>query len=507
MHDINHDYNMRDLLEARAKSAPNKVMAVFDGREVRYGQFNAAVDRVAASLHEMGVRQGDRVLATLPNNIDMLYVYFAVAKVGAANVFVNPEYDEVLFNALLTAVKPKIVILDQANMAKLRTGAFEVEKVIWSQNGYSGDGMTPFSDLLRGDPDRLPRANIDPTDAVQYIFTSGTTGVPKACILSHRARLSLAQYVCRAIEATDEDRFFGCLPNYHGNVFFAILCGLVSGASFALVDRFSASSYWEQVRRFKATILILHCVPLNILLKAPPRDDDTWHGARAVLTVGGKWAEFVTRFSLNTAIASYGATEIGLASIGAVSRWNVTDTPTSFSGWVRDDQEVCAVRDDGQVAQPGEIGELRVRARVPFVTFSGYHTSEGIVAKPDATSWYQTGDLGYVSPTGELHFHGRKGDSVRVRGEFIPIEYLEAVIREHDAVHECAVTGKPSDVGEDELVVFVQVENQRRLSQEDVIQYLESRVPRFMVPSVVEFVSEFPRSAATMKIQKKKLLA
>jgi acyl-coenzyme A synthetase/AMP-(fatty) acid ligase len=497
-----------ELLEDRARCRPGKVMGAFEDREVRYGEFNSAVDRVAASLHELGVRHGDRVIATLPNGLDMLYLYFAVAKLGAANVFINPEYDAGLFNRLVKALQPAAVVLDEINMAKLRAGPSDAVRIRWPGGEEGFPGEISFARLLKGDATRIPKVRIEPGDAVQYIFTSGTTGLPKACILSHCARLALCEQINRSLEATDEDRFFGCLPNYHGNVFLAILGGMLAGGSFALAERFSASRYWDQARRFHATILVLHLVPLNVLLKAAPRSDDSWHPARAVLTVGGKPGEFLRRFGLNTALVGYGSTEAGgLTALGAISRWQAPDIPSSYSGRVRDDLEVRIMRDDGERARAGEAGEIYVRPRIPFVMFNGYHGADGHVVSPPEQSWHRTGDLGSIDPADNLHFHGRATDAVRVKGEFVPIEYLESLIREHEAIEECAVMGVRSDVGDEDLVVYVKTKAPGSLSQDDVIDYLSPRVPRFMVPQIVEFVADFPRTAATMKIQKSKLRA
>lgn len=495
-----------ELLEDRARGRPSKVMAVLEGRDLRYGEFSLAADRVAASLYELGVRPGDRVLATLPNGLEMLYLYFAVAKLGAVNVFVNPDYEQGLFRRLVESLSPKVMVLDEKNMAKVRGWDRHSRLVAWPESSPSNHDERAFHSLLAGDPAAWPRATILSSDPVQYIFTSGTTGLPKACILSHRARLSVSAQLNRALGATDEDRFFGCLPNYHGNVFLAILGGVLAGGSFALTERFSASRYWDQVRRLHTTILVLHQVPLNLLLKAAPRSDDSWNTARAVVTVGGKPAEFLRRFGLNTAVVGYGSTEAGgFTSLGAVSRWQAPQVPATYSGKVRDDLEVRTVGSDGASLSIGAAGEIQVRPRTPHVTFDGYLTADGVRNPPDSRSWYSTGDLGSLESDGSLHFLGRATDTVRVKGEFVPVEYLESLVREIEAVEECAVIGLRSELGDDDLAIFIKPKIADGLRREDVIDYLSSKAPRYMVPDIVEFVSDFPRSPSTLKIQKGRL--
>jgi len=504
--DDNTGTTLPELLESRARSHPGRIFAVLESAEIRYGDFKASVDRVAASLHALGVARGDRVVCTLPNGSEMLYTLFAVARLGAVNVFINPQYDAELFGKVARSVEPRAYILDAENMAKARHLALPGARVVGGQ-GQPVAGELAYASLLAGNPAQLPPARVQPGDPFQYIFTSGTTGLPKACILSHHARLSLSEHVVRLFGATDEDRFFGCLPNYHGNLYFAIFGALLTGGSFALAERFHASQYWEQVRRFQATLLILHAVPMNILLAAPVRDNDSHHPARGVLTVGGRFQEFGSRFGLNTVMVSYGATEVGLTALGVLPSWTARNTPASYAGRVRDDHEVRIVRENGSIAARQELGEIQVRARVPFTIFSGYHTPQGRQGSADGLQWYRTNDLGMFDEQGVLHFHGRRGESVRVKGEFVPVEYLESMIRRHPLVEDCAVLGVASELGDQDLVVFVQKPENPALSGEELVEFLLPRVPKFMLPKRVEFLVEFPRTPSTLKVQKNRLLA
>jgi len=500
------DTSVGELLDRRARSHPRRVFAVLADGEIGYGDFNATVNRVAAALHALGVAKGDRVVCTLPNGREMLYVFFAVARLGAVNVFINPQYDVGLFGAVAGSIQPKAYILDADNMAKVRQLGLAGQRIVGAGGEVGEAGELAFQALLESDAADAPPVTVLPGDPVQYIFTSGTTGFPKACILSHRARLSLSEHVVRLFGARDEDRFFGCLPNYHGNLYFAILGGLIAGASFALADRFHASRYWDLVRSFQATVLVLHGVPMNILLQAPPGEQDRRHPARGVLSVGGRYKEFVARFGLNSVLVNYGATEVGLTSLAVLSSWAAARAPASFVGWVRDDHELRIVRDDGATAALGESGEIQVRARVPFTTFSGYHTADGPQGQADGLAWYSTHDRGSLGEDGALQFFGRMDDSVRVKGEFVPVDYLEGVVREHPAVEDCAVVGIPSDLGEQDLALFVQTRAGETLSGIELIEHLRPRVPKFMVPELVEFVPDFPRAPATLKIQKKRLV-
>lgn len=501
-----HDTNLRQLLEDRAESRADSVFAVFEHAQLSYGEFNGMVDTIAASLHMLGVAKGDRVVCALPNGLETMCVFFAVAKLGAVNVFVNSQYEADLFASVAGSVQPKAYIVDEENIAKLRQFDLPGARIVMGEDVSLMANELAYSILLQGDPNLVPPVRIDPGDPVQYIFTSGTTGLPKACVLSHRARLSLSAHVVRLFGATEKDRFFGCLPNYHGNIYFAILGALISGGSVAIANSFHARRYWDLVRQFEATLLVLHAVPLNILLTAAPRPDDADNTARGVLTVGGKFQEFVTRFGIDSVLLCYGATEVGLTTLGVLSGDAARGAPASYAGHVRDDHEVRIVRPDGAEAEQGEMGEIQVRARVPYTIFSGYHAAQSSSHRPDGSSWYHTNDRGAFDENGVLHFYGRLGESIRVKGEFVPVQYLESLVREHPAVEDCAAIGVASEIGDQDLIVFAQLRDGHAIAGDELIEFLKPRVPKFMVPKSVEFVAEFPRAPATLKIQKNRLL-
>ncbi|MGD9869220.1 MAG: class I adenylate-forming enzyme family protein [Hyphomicrobiales bacterium] len=499
---------LRGLLEEQARRIPRSTACRFEDVEIDYAGFNAAVDRVGAALHGLGVSKGDRVVIGMPNHLDMLVLFFAVAKLGAINVFLNPAYHAELLRRLVSTISPKAMVLDEATLDKLdeRSPGSPI-RIVWPEKRSEAADMG-YRDLAAADAGRLPQVDISPGDPVQFIFTSGTTGLPKACILSHRARLALCKHINRCFDATDEDCYLGCLPNYHGNVFLGLISSMLVGGCFALLPKFSASRYWDEVRRHNASILVLHLVPANILLNSPPDRRDRGHRVRGLFTVGGRIAEFLERFGVRTGLASYGSTEAGgLVSLAPVTHEEAAAKPSSYGGKVRDDMEVCIVDEHDQPLPYGETGEIIVRPRVPHVLFSGYSGQPEQTMQVCRNFWFHTGDLGVLSENGDLVFMGRARESIRVKGAFVPVEYIESLIRQHDSVTECALVGVPSKLGEQEIKAFIQPRSGFTLRESDIIEYLRERIPKSMLPASVEFVTDFPRAAATLKIQKNRLVA
>jgi len=508
-----------ELLALRAQESPDRPAYLSDGQVLTYGQLHRRADMLAAALANLGVAKGERVAMALPNGIDMVCLYFAIAKLGAVNVFVNRDYDAALLNELLDRLQPAAVILDSANLAKLDTrfNSGPAVRILWSDAnadaGLADAGVLRLHALLSGSPPAPPMIDVAPTDPVQFIFTSGTTGLPKACTLSHRARIGVSAHINHCLGVTRNDRYFVCLPNYHGNVFLGIIGALLAGGSCLIAERFSASRYWHQAEQGQATILVLHAVPLNMLLagaeeirekKAGPA---ACHGVRAVVTVGGRYTQFMERFGIPEAVLGYGSTEAGgLTSLARISQAEAMTLEAGYAGRVRSDLEVRVEGPDGVEMPAGCTGELLVRPRMPHMMFSGYHAQPEATAKAFRNGWYRSGDRGSLDAAGNLYFAGRDGDTVRVKGEAVPVEYLEGLIRECGQVEDCAVIGVSHALGDEELRVFVQCGSGDSLTADQLIDYLRPKVPKYMIPASIVFVASFPRSPATMKILKRKLL-
>jgi len=208
------------------------------------------------------------------------------------------------------------------------------------------------------------------------------------------------------------------------------------------------------------------------------------------------------------AVIGYGSTESGgLVALKALSASEATSWPATCVGAVRDDLEVrIGNRFDEEVAA-GETGEILVRPRMPYVISDGYYGLPEKALEARRNLWLHTGDLGYMETNERLHFVGRAREAIRVGGAFVPVEYLENLIRSLEEVVDCAVVGVPAELGDEEIRLFVQRRTPAELSADCVMSYLRAKVPKFMLPKSVEFLPAFPRSPGTLKIQKNKLVS
>jgi len=490
-----------------------ELFLLFQGKPYTYDEFDGLVNRVARALSRLGVRKEDRVGGFMPNCFEWLVLYFAVAKLGAANVFVNTQYDSELLEHALTVSDVKTVLVGSSlwpTYEKIRHKLNLAGAEVLVDDGEGGSdvkdsGTVPYEELLSGSSDPPADPGIRGKTPLQFIFTSGTTGLPKPCITSHRYLLSMTEHIAGLVKPTLEDRVLACLPNYHGNVYIGIFTALMGDAAAVVERRFSVSRYWEWVRRYGATILMLHITPMNMLLKQPAGPEDQDHPARAGIFLVGEGAlPFVKRFGLQTGLAMYGSTEAGgfctMSAFGPQSR-----PDPRWAGKPRDDAEVTILDENDEPVPPGTLGEIVIRDRIPHTLFSGYYNLAEKTAKACRNFWFHSGDMGYMDQAGSLYFVGRVEESIRVKGEFIPVDRLESCIRSHPDVLECAAVGVPSDIGEEDLKLYIQLHQKASLRPEDIAKHCEENLPKFMVPRYIEFVDGFPMASSAMKIQKVKL--
>ena len=245
---------------------------------------------------------------------------------------------------------------------------------------------------------------------------------------------------------------------------------------------------------------------MNILMKQPPRPDDPANPARAgIFLVGEAAIPFVRRFGLDIGLAMYGSTEAGgFCSMSAFGPQANHDP--RWAGKSRDDLEIEIWDRDDEVVPPGTEGEIVIRDKKAHTIFSGYHGMPEKIAKACRNFWFHSGDLGYMDQEGSLYFMGRVEESIRVKGEFIPVDKLENCVRQHPQVVECAAVGVPSDIGEQEINLYLKLADGAQESPEVIIEHCQQNLPRFMVPRYITYIDEFPLASSALKIQKVKLM-
>jgi crotonobetaine/carnitine-CoA ligase len=491
------EVTIREIMDRRARDEPEHIYCYFKNRAYTFGEIDDAVNRVANGLLELGLAAGDRVGLMLPSHPDHIVSIFALAKIGLVRVPVNVHLKGAALDYLFDQFEPRALIVDAAYEEQIRPvlQTRPIESIIW--RGASAKNGKTYSDLAGHANNRPPPIAPKTDDILALTPSSGTTGAPKGVLKSDRT-LRAGPMGTRALTGMKHgDVFFFWEALHHGAGVAVLIAAVIERITLAMVERFSASQFWAEVRRHQATHIHYLGGVLPMLLKQPANPGDKNHTVRIAWGGGCPlevWRPFEERFGVQIR-EGYGLSE--LITFVMIN----TDGPVGSVGKPLPYFDVKLIGDDGAEVSAGDTGEIVVRAREPGLQFLGYFRNPEAAAAALRGDWFCTGDIGRMDAHGYFYFAGRKKDSVRRRGVNISAWEVERVINEHEDVEECALIAVPSELGDDELLIYVKKVDGRDLDPRELIRWCEPRMPYFQIPRYVGFVDEFPKTP-TQRIRK-----
>jgi acyl-CoA synthetase (AMP-forming)/AMP-acid ligase II len=495
---------LTEMLSARARRHPDKLALIFKERRWSYAEFQREADRVANGLLRIGVKKGDRIAFFLPNCAEFLFSVFAVTKIGAVFVPLNPQYiaeeaDYVLQHseASVALTSPELLPLIESVRGRLGN----LKQVIVSGAGDFA-GALSWDQFLSGVVAEVPSIPIDPEDLASITYTSGTTDRPKGVMLSQYAYAFAPRMRAQGLGWNENDRVLCVLPLFHVNALCHTCIAMLSvGGSIVLTEKFSASRFWDEVREHGITTSSLMRTIPQILLSLPEKADDGDNPLRLIVTLLSPemHLRFEERFKL-TGVPSYSLTEDILSVIGPQ---NMPKEKLGSCG-VRLAPEVhrVAIHDENGHALPiGQAGEIVKQS--PTV-MKGYYKNSEATAKALKNGWLYTGDLGYLDADGYLYFVDRVKDMVRRGDENISSEEVERVLNSHPQVAESAVIAVPDLIRGEEVKAYIVLKpgaTPSSASPEDIWNFCKPHLAAFKVPRFLEYRDELPKTPSS-KVQK-----
>jgi carnitine-CoA ligase len=472
--------NLIELLADRARRRPELVVGtVEDQIPLADALRTAAGGALELGEHRLGkhrLGRGARVALVASNSTDYLIAWLSCVLAGAPVALVNPTYPADLLATMVDRLDPALVIAD-------RDTGFAAGRRVVPPAG--------FRSARPADPRRFPGAAADAAGLVSFMHTSGTTGVPKFCAQTHGYFLRLGRDMAAGLGLTSADRMLAPLPLFHINPFgYGIIGALHAGADALTLSRFSASGFWPTVIQHRITALALHAPPVEILKRATTAEDAHGHVVRTMFYADGV---FMSRFGVPHAVSGYGSTEA--AGVSHLRRWRLgEDIPADAGRHGGTPRPDIADRID-------EHGEILVRADQPNVLFAGYYADGRLDPALDGEGWFATGDLGRRDAEGGLVFVERAAESIRVKGEFVPIPFVEERLGAITALTDLALWKRPGTLADDELVLYVVAD----AVPVRAIREVNAGLPAFMRPAHVARVAAIPRDNAAGKVQRRLL--
>ena len=500
-----HDYTLHGILRSRCALRADQPMLFEGERRVSWKAFAAQADALAAALQARGIGTGDRVAIAARNGSGHVLLLFALARLGAVLVPLNPELGVGELRYMLTHAAVSAVVADAALVDKLLQALEGHAPQPWLALVHAAPGhdLPHLASLVAGAGDTpLPPPPAADLPCVM-IFTSGTTGFPKGVMHSHRNLLLVGEANLGRMRLQPHDRVLVVLPFFHVNALFYSLGGmLASGCALVLVDKFSASRFWQTVAETGTTAVNIIEAMGTILASRDRAEYRPDHRLRVVYGVRqNAQAAFREDFGVQHLLSGFGMTEIPGVTCNPYgepakpgSMGVLAQHPDPQQAWA----ECRVVDDEGRDVGPDQVGELWVRTPVAML---GYFRDPEQTAAAFQDGWLKTGDLVRRDADGWFFYASRKKDIIRRRGENIAGAELDRTICAHPAVYEAAAIAVPSELGEDEILVAVVLKPGEQLDAAALADWCRERLAPHKVPRYVAFVEALPHTP-THKVAK-----
>ncbi|MCA6121385.1 ATP-dependent acyl-CoA ligase [Bradyrhizobium sp. WSM 1704] len=486
------DRILSTMLTRQAAQYGERTLFVFGETRWSYAETGAIAAASAARLLRAGIRTGDRVALMCSNRPEFLEVYLGCAWMGAVCVPINTALRGIQLSHVLRNSTPALLVIEAALTPAIATLEHDVAPpdLIWTV-GETAEPLAARQDMvpLPALGEGVAPAPLRPGDTVAILYTSGTTGPSKGVCCPQAQMFWWGVYSARALGIVEGDVLFTTLPLFHTNALNAFYQALLNGCTYVLEPKFSASGFWAAARRHNATVGYLLGAMAVMLLAQPPSADDAAHGVRVALGGGvpGQFhAPFLARFGVPL-LDGYGSTETNFVFAGTIP----SDRPGTM-GHLAEGIEACIVDADDAVLPDGVAGELLLRACEPFAFATGYFGMADKTVEAWRNLWFHTGDRVVRDADGHYRFIDRMKDSIRRRGENVSSWEVEQVLLTHPAIAACAVYPLPSELGEDEVAVAIQLEGSHVLDAADVVRHCEGRMAHFAIPRFVRIVGQMP---------------
>lgn len=472
------------LEQAAAHTGESIAVRVAD-RAFTFAELQSRVDALSQHLAGAGVAPGTRVAVLMANRVEFVVTVHAVSRLGAATVLLSPAWKSAEVAHALELTAPGYAVADTEGTSLLaeRLGS-----------GRVADVDTLGLDALTESPMPGPTAHVEIAGNAEavLVFSSGTTGLPKAVRHTHDSIWHATQHWCTALGLGSEDRFQIATPPSHILGLLNLLAAMAAGATVRLHRRFALDEVLRSIERDRMT-LEMAVAPIALAMANHPHLEDydlsslryimwgatpvTEHVAAAVTArTGVRW------------LPAYGASEVPVISANPVARpeqWRLDSAGLPPPGVELRVADIGS----GAVLSPGEIGEIQVRS--PSL-MAGY-LPESETAAALADGWYRTGDVGYIEPEGWVHLTDRLKEMIKVSGFQVAPAEIEAVLLGHPAVLDCAVFGIPDERAGEVPVAAVQVDRNVPVAEGELQRLVADTLANYKNVHHVIVVDSIPR--------------
>ncbi len=519
-----------DDFERVVDKYPNNVAWRFEGQLITYAEMDVLANKAANWALSLGLQPGDAVALFMENRPEYVSFWYGLSKVGIVVGLINHNLTDKALAHCVNIADAKIILTgaDQDEAIRSANGLFEGDPKVWSYGGQEGEDLIgALAAASDARPSRDHRAQLRGKDLCLYVYTSGTTGLPKAARLTQARTQGMMRSFIAPCKITSRDRVYITLPLYHGT---GGLCGvgqaLMTGASIILRKKFSASQFWDDASDHGATAIVYIGELCRYLVNSPAHPKERTHKIRTGFGNGLRpdiWEEFLTRFNIPHICEFYGSTEgnvsfIGFdGKVGAVGRIPSYLEKSSFGHVafvkfdvveeepVRGADGFCIKTDPGEPGEAiGKVGD-DVRTR-----FEGYNDEAATKKKilhdvfEKGDMWFRTGDLMSKDAEGYIYFIDRIGDTFRWKGENVSTNEVAEFVARAPGIATANIFGV-SVPGTDGRAGMAAITTDGEVDFDGLYAWLSEQLPKYAIPLFIR-VQQEAETTGTFKYRKVELV-
>ncbi len=508
------------ILKDQAKKLGKKPFLQFGYKKpISFYQTNKLANKIANGLIKLGIKKQEKVAVYMPNSDDYIITWFGILKMGAVMVPINTAYVMDFLQYIIDSSDAKVLFIAEEYLDRMPPIADKIPQlehvIVWTRDGklkfkkhgFNFKKMISYPKFIGAQSTKEPNVDITFMDYARLMYTSGTTGRSKGVMRPSAADYSSARNYAEIMDVGPKDICFTCLPLFHSNAMvMTVYPALIKGAKTVVEEKYSASKFWKWIVDHEVTKFNIVGTVSYFLWNTPPVPEEKEHKVKLVLGSPAPHdmiEEFMKRFNIKF-MEGYGLTEIGQCT------WMRPGEPFRVGSCGKEapnyEIKVADPETDEEVPR-GQIGEIIVRPRIPNVMLHYYHKMPEKTVQDFRNFWFHTGDAGRMDEDGYIYFVDRVKDYIRRRGENISSFEVEKIVNSYPDVEESAAIGVKAEEGkyaENELMVLVIPKEEKEIDPEQLIKFLEPKMPKFMIPRYIRFVKSFPKTG-TQRTQKNKL--
>ncbi|MGA3083451.1 MAG: AMP-binding protein [Thermodesulfobacteriota bacterium] len=521
--------SVMDLFDQSVEKYGNRPSLIFYGKKITYREIKDSVDRLATALADLGIKKGDTVALYLLNCPQYVISYFAILRLGAKVTPISPVYTSIEVKHQIQDSEAKMAICQNILYDNLAKSGVQPEKVIltsieeylptmkkWfgkktkdksgkeapSVESIKGAGIYYFQELLKKYPPNPPKVTIDPQEDLAALpYTGGTTGLPKAAMITHRNMVAVQKQTRAFLPILEDGKevIMAFLPFFHiyGQV-VVMLSGLVQGSTMVLFTTPDIEDILEGIERYQATGFFGVPTMFEYLKEYEKTDRVNWKKLKMIVcgadTLHDSTVEAWEKRTNSIILEGYGMTETT-----SVSHGSPHNRPKRGSfGVPMPHMKAAIIETEGTDFLPvGEVGEM---------ILNGPNIMKGYWKRPDSTeesmleldgeTWLRTGDLVSMDEEGYFHFFDRKRDLIKYKGYSVFARHVEEVLFQHPQIKAAGVVGVPDPKVGNIIKAYVVLESEARgkISEEEIVEFCSQKLAHYKVPKIVEFRGELPKT-------------